>query len=116
MLVIYIAIKSEIGGLAFELPDTAGIIDISYTMHFLDHENSSSISQLIINGKSSDLQKLLKYFNGTTTSATNIVLSSSVLPIYLVLYSKYVLAIVLLLFTLFLVRLFSLTSKFISSL
>ena len=47
------------------------VLDISETTHLFDHEKSSSISQLI-NGKSRDLQKLLKCFNGTTASACNI--------------------------------------------
>ena len=34
-------------------------------MHSLDHDKSSSISQLIYS-KSEDLEKLIKYFNGTT--------------------------------------------------
>ena len=49
--------------------------------------NSNSISY-IINGKSRNLQKLLKYFNGTTTSLSNILLLFGVLPISFVLYSK----------------------------
>ena len=34
-------------------------------MHSLDHDKSGSISQLIYS-KSEDLEKLIKYFNGTT--------------------------------------------------
>ena len=45
-----------------ESTSTLGVIDISYSIHFSDHEKSSSISELI-NSKSRNLQKLLKFFN-----------------------------------------------------
>ena len=99
-------------GLAFGLPDNAGVIDFSDIIHSFDNDKSSSISQLI-NGKSRDLQKLLKYFNRATTSASNILLSSGVVPINFVLYSKDLLVFVLLLFILLLAALFSFTSSFI---
>ena len=54
------------------------VLDVSDITQYLDHDKSSSISQLI-NGKSRDLQKLLKYFNGTTTSVSNVLLSFAVL-------------------------------------
>ena len=69
------------------LVGTAGGLDISNIMQYLDHDKSSSISQLI-KSKSRGLQKLLKYFNRTTTSASNILLSFGVLSIIFVLYSK----------------------------
>ena len=47
------------------------IIDISSITQYLDHDKSSLISQLI-KDKSRDLKKLLKCFNGTTTSASNL--------------------------------------------
>ena len=78
-------------------PATAAILDISDTTQYFDHDKSSSISQLI-KGESRDLQKLLKYFNGTTTSASDILLSFGVLLIIFVLYSKDLLVVVLLLF------------------
>ena len=49
--------------------------------------NQVLFSQLI-NGKSRDIQKLLKYFNGKTTSAFNLFSFSDVLPIIFVLYLK----------------------------
>ena len=73
------------------------------------------ISQLI-NGKSRYLQKLLKFFNGTTTSTFNVLLSFGVLPINFVLYSNNLLAIVLLLFILLPATLFSFGSSFTFSL
>ena len=54
----------------------------------------------LINGKSRDLQKLLKYFNGTTNFAFNLFALSGMLHINFVLYSKDLLAVVLLLFIL----------------
>ena len=77
-------------------PTTAMVLHIWDPTQYLDHDKSSSISQLI-KEKSRDLQKLLRYFNGTTISASNIV-SFGVLPIIFVLYSKHLLAVVLLLF------------------
>ena len=58
------------------------MIDISGIIHSFDHDKSSYISQLI-NGKSRDLQKLLQYIKKTTDSASNLLLSSGVLPITL---------------------------------
>ena len=51
-------------------------------MQCFDHDNSNSISQLI-RGKSKDLQKLLKSYNGAATPVSNAILSASVLPDYL---------------------------------
>ena len=56
-------------------------------MQYLDNDKSSSISKLI-NGKSRDLQKLFKCFNGTATSAFNLLSLSGVLPVIFVLYLK----------------------------
>ena len=82
-----IAATAGTSGLAHGLPAIPGVIDISVIILPFDHSRTSSASQLI-NGKSKDLQKLLKYFNGTTTSASNILLLFDVLPISFVLYSK----------------------------
>ena len=87
VLVVSTAATSRTGGLASVLTGTADITDIPDITHSLDHDKSSSISQLMT-GKSRDLQKLLKYFKGTATSAFNILLSSGVLPLNFVLYSK----------------------------
>ena len=65
----------------------AAVLDISDVMQFFDHDKSSSISQSV-KGKSRELQKLLKYFNETTTYLSNVLLSIGLLPIILVLYSK----------------------------
>ena len=64
----------------------------------------------LIKGKLRHLQKLLKYFNGTTTSAFNVLLSAGVLLIF-VLYLKDLL--VLLFILLLLASLFLLAASFI---
>ena len=84
--------------------------------NIFDHGKSTSISQLI-KGKWRNLQKLLKYFNETTTSTSNVLLSAGALHIILVLYSKDLLGIVFLLFILLLLALsISFLSSFTSSL
>ena len=75
---------------------------------------SNFISQLIY-GKSRNLLKLFKYFNGTTTSVSYVLLSSGILPIIFVLYSKDLLFIVLSLFFWLTVGLFSIAESFIAS-
>ena len=95
--VVAIAATSETDELAFLLLATLAVLDISDITQFFVHLKSGSISQLI-NGKSRDFQKLLKYSNETATSASNILLSFDVLPIVFVLYSKDLLVVVLLLF------------------
>ena len=78
-----------------ESPTTLGVIDISYSIHFCDNDKSSSISELI-NSKSRNLQKLLKYFNKQHFWVwSNVLLSSGVLPIIFVLYLKDLLFILL---------------------
>ena len=66
--------------------------NISHIIQFFDLGKSSSISHLI-NGKSKDLQNLLKYFNVATTSVSNVL--PGVLPIIFVLYPKDLLVVVL---------------------
>ena len=78
------------------LAGSARVFDISGIMQYLGHDKWSSISQLI-KDRLRDLQKLLKYFNETTTSASNIFLSFGVLRVIFVLYSKDLLVFVLLL-------------------
>ena len=68
-------------------------------MHSFDHDKSSSVSDLV-NGKSRNLQKMLKYSNWTTTSAFNVLLSFGEPPINFDLYSKDLLVIGLFLFML----------------
>ena len=75
-----------IDGLVTGFASISGVF-ISDIMQFFDHNKSSSISQLI-KGKSRYLQKLLKYYNGTTTSVSNVLLLAGVLPIIFALYSK----------------------------
>ena len=77
----------------------AAVIDISDIIHAFDHTKSISVSQLI-NSKSRYIKKLLQYFNGTTTSVSNIFLLFCLVPVNFVLYSKDFLVIVLLLFIL----------------
>ena len=66
---------------------TTGFLDISDIAQFFAQFFASSISQLI-KGKLRDFQKLLKYFNGTTTSVFNLWLLFGMHPINFVLYSK----------------------------
>ena len=66
------------------MPATLGVNNISKVVQFFDHDKSSSISKLI-EVRSRDLQKLLKYFNGTTTSVSDVLLLAGVLPIIFVL-------------------------------
>ena len=95
--VVYVAYKGGKGTLA----GTAGVFDVSDIIKYLDHGKSRSISQLI-KDKLRDFQKLLRYFNGTTISTSNILLSSRVLQIIFVLYSKDLTVVVLLLFIIYL--------------
>ena len=106
-LLVLLPQLEQVGALG--LPDILGVIDISDIIHSFDYDKSVSVSQLI-NGKSKDLQKPLKY--GTTNSAFNILLLFRVLPINFVLYSKDLLFIVLLLFILILAAVFSFASSF----
>ena len=71
--VLNVASVTGTGGLAPGLVGTSGVLDISDITQFFYHDKSSSIFQLL-KGKSRDLQKLLKYFNGITTSAFNLLL------------------------------------------
>ena len=63
----------------------ASVLDISEITQFLNRDKSNSISQLI-KDKPGHLQKLLKHFNGRITFASNISLSSGVLPIIVISY------------------------------
>ena len=65
---VVVAGLARLGELAAGLAAIAGVLDNSDIMESLDHDKSSSILQLI-KGKLRDHQKLLKYFNETTTSA-----------------------------------------------
>ena len=76
-----------IGGLAARLVSTSGLLNISDIIQFFDHDIWSSILQLL-KDKSKDPYKLLKYFNGTTASVSNISLSVGMLPIIFVSCSK----------------------------
>ena len=77
--------------LAFEFPGILGVIDISYIMHSFEHDKSSFISQflrLFHSSKLRNLRKLLKYFNGATTSVSNVLLSFGPFPIIFIFYLK----------------------------
>ena len=106
MAVVYIPGTLWAGGLASGHGGTLGIIDILDIIHSYDHSKFSSFISQLINSKSWNLQKLIKYSDGKTTSAANISLSSGVLPINFVSYLKYFLVIVLLLFILLLTPFF----------
>ena len=77
--VVCIAATAATVGLAGIL----GVINNPDIIHSFGHDKSSSITQLI-NGKSRDLQKLLKYLN-ETISVCNISLLFCVFPIIYVL-------------------------------
>ena len=68
-------------------PTALNVFDISDITQFFVNLKPSPISQLI-HGKSRNLQKLLKYFNGTTTSASNILSLFGVFPIIYIRYLK----------------------------
>ena len=65
--VVSVAWLRWLGELAFGLAKTSGVLHISVITQVFVHFKLSSISQ-VINGKSRDLQKIPKYFNGTITS------------------------------------------------
>ena len=77
-------------------PATSGIFNNLEVTQFIEHVKSRSISHWL-KEKSRNPQKLLKYFNGTT-SAYNVLSSAGVLSIIFALYSKDLLVIVFLLF------------------
>ena len=114
MAVVYIPGTLWAGGLASGHGGTLGIIDILDIIHSYDHSKFSSFISQLINSKSWNLQKLIKYSNGKTTSATNISLSSGLFPSNFVSYWKYFLVIVLLLFILLLTPFFYMIIYFIS--
>ena len=84
---------------AVGLASISGMLNTSDILQFFDHHNLSFSSQLI-NSKSRDLQTLLRYFNKTTTYASNVLLLIVVFPIIFVLHSKYLHVVVFALFTL----------------
>ena len=63
-------------------------------MQSFDHNKLSSILQLT-KVKSRGLQKIQKYFHGTTNFVLNLLLLACVVPIIFVLYSKDLLVVVL---------------------
>ena len=56
------------------------VLDISHITQYLNHDKSSFMSQLN-KDNSRGLQKLLTYFNETTTSASNLLLLFGVLTL-----------------------------------
>ena len=77
-LVVSTSALAGLGGLAA----SAIVLDISEIIQFIDHNKSSSILQLI-KWKSRDLQKLLRYFDKTTTSVSNL---SKIVDVFLVIF------------------------------
>ena len=73
------------------------IHETSIVIQAFKHDKSNSVSQLI-KSKLRDLQKLLKYFNETATSAFNLLVLTGVFPVIFVLYLKDLLVVVLFLF------------------
>ena len=69
------------------------MLSFSDITQFFDRDKSYAILHLT-KGKSKDLKRLLKYFNGTETSVSNMVLLIGVLPIIFVLHSKDLLVVV----------------------
>ena len=92
------------GGLAFGLSATAAVLDISDIIQFFDLDKLSSILQLKVNLEifNGFFNFLLKCFNGTITSVSNLIyiLSAGMLSFVFVLYSEDLLFLVLLLFIL----------------
>ena len=74
---------------------TAAVLDIWDILKFFDHDKCSIYLQLI-EDNSKDLQNLLKYFNGTATFVSNVLLSACVLPVIFILNSNYLIAVQLL--------------------
>ena len=107
----------KLGELAFGLPGSPGfLLNFLNIIQSWDYDKPWPISQLI-KGNSRDLQKLLKYFHVTKTSALNsVLLLPGVLYVIFVLYSKGMLLVGLLLFLLQLSVLTSWTSLLTSSL
>ena len=91
----------RLGELAFGLPGSPGfLLNFLNIIQSWDHDKPCPISQLI-KGNWRDLQKLLKYFHVTKTSALNsVLLLPGVLYVIFVLYSKGMLLVGLLLFLL----------------
>ena len=77
----------SVGGIEVGLVATPEGFDISEIIYLFDHDKSSPISQLS-KCKPRNLQKLLKYFNVTTSSVPNLVLLADVFLIIFVLYLK----------------------------
>ena len=83
ILIGNVAPNVDIAGLAKAA--AISLFDISDVIQFPYHDKLNVILQLIKN-KSKDLQKLLKYFNLTTTFVSDVLFSSCVLSIIFVLY------------------------------
>ena len=92
-LFVSVAATAEVSRFASRLFATASALNITDILPFLDNNKSSSTSQLI-KGKSRVLKKLLKCFNGITTSLFNELLFTGVHPIIFVMYSKDLLGII----------------------
>ena len=85
--VVDVAGSTSVDGTAARLEATRAALDILDIIQFFDHDRSSSISQLI-SSKLRDLHKLIKYFNETTTSVFNKLLSAGAFPIIFSYFQK----------------------------
>ena len=83
----FVPAMSGINRLAFGLPATKAVLNISDIIQYFDHLNSSSFSHWI-NSKPKNLQNLLNYFNRTEISVSSLLISPIILPIIFVLHSK----------------------------
>ena len=110
-LSVSVASTAWAGGLACQLVATAAVIDISDITQFFYHDKSSLTS--LNKGKSTDLQKLLKYFS-RTSYVYNLLIIAGAAPVIFVLCSKDLLVVALLLFIVKLATT-SLSLSFISS-
>ena len=93
------------------LPKVLDVFDISDITQYPDHDKSQ-----LIKDKSKDLQKLFKYFNGTTTFASNVLTLFGVLPINFVLHAKDLIVVLLSFILKLFASLFSLAESFTASL
>ena len=80
-------ISENCGFSSVPVPINVSLVALLVNTQLPDHVQTRFISQLI-NGIGSVLQKLLKYFNGTTVSASFSVLPPSNVPIKFALWSE----------------------------
>ena len=88
IIVVSIAATAGTGGLASGSLTALDVIYISDIIHFFDHDKSCFFYFTVNQWQTGNLQKLLKYSKGTTTSVSNELLSFDALPIVFALSSK----------------------------